>query len=134
MRNILEFPRRVADCTTIALTTNYRSHRAIVERYDRWMASADWSHREGGSFRHDKTITADPGAEYPDYPAIIGIWGRSRRDEAERFADLVSFLKENGVIADYSQVALLHNVRELRTLCRAEDVIGEIGDSEALAA
>ena len=55
--------------------------------------------------------------------------------EASRFADLVSFLKENEVIADYNQVALLlHSVRDLRTLCRAEGVIGEIGDSEAPAA
>ena len=113
VRNILEFPRRVAGCTTIKLTTNYRSHRAIVGRYDRWMASADWSGREGGSFRHDKTIAADPKGTHPDYPAVIGIWGRNRGDEAGRFADLVAFLKENGVIADYHQVALLlHSVRE----------------------
>ena len=113
MRNILEFPQRVADCTTVKLTTNYRSHRSIVERYDRWMASADWSGREGGSFRYDKIIAADPDGEYPDYPAVLSIWGRNRRDEAERFAELVSFLKEHEVIADYNQVALLlHSVRE----------------------
>ena len=63
-----------------------------MERYDRWMASADWSSREGGSFRHDKTIAADPKGAHPDYPAVIGIWGRNRRDEAGRFADLVGFL------------------------------------------
>ena len=113
VRNILEFPRRVAGCATVKLTTNYRSHRAIVERYDRWMASADWSGREGGSFRYDKTIAADPKGEYPEYPAVISIWGRNRRDEVGRFADLVGFLKESGVIADYNQVALLlHSVRE----------------------
>ena len=113
VRNILEFPRRVADCTIVKLTTNFRSHRAIVERCDHWMASADWSNREDGSFRHDKSIAADPGIEHPGYPAVIGIWGASRRDEADRFADLVTFLKENGVIADYNQVALLlHSVRE----------------------
>ena len=113
VRNILEFPQRVADCTIIKLTTNFRSHRGIVERYDRWMASADWSGREGDSFRYDKTIAADPGGEHPDYPAVISIWGCNRRDEAERFADFVSCLKENGVIADYNQVALLlHSVRE----------------------
>ena len=113
VRNILEFPRRVPDCAIVKLTTNYRSHRAIVERYDSWMASVDWSNRNGDSFRHDKTIAADPGEAHPDYPAVISIWGRNRRDEADRFADLVAFLKENGVIADYSQVALLlHSVRE----------------------
>ena len=112
VRNILEFPRRLADCTIVKLTTNFRSHRGIVERYDRWMAFPDWSDREGGSFRYDKTISADPGRVYPDYPSVLSIWGRSRRDEAERFAELVSFLKENGAIADYNQVALLlHSVR-----------------------
>lgn len=137
VRNILEFPKRVSDCRTIKLTVNYRSHPAIVERYDRWMASAnwsnpdsaslfswsgtdwtprsetDWSHPEGGSFRFDKTITVDSESEHPDYPAVAGIWGTDARDEAERFADLVEFLKENNVIEDYNQVALLlHSVRE----------------------
>ena len=113
MRNILEFAQRVPNCRIAKLTTNYRSHRAIVERYDHWMASADWSNPNGGSFRHDKTISADPHGQYPDYPSVISIWGRDRRDEAERFADLVEFLKTNEVITDYSQVALLlHSVRE----------------------
>ena len=54
-----------------------------------------------------------PTATHPDYPAVFAIWGRDRRDEAARFADLVEFLKKNDVIADYSQVALLlHSVRE----------------------
>ena len=113
VRNILEFRQRVGGCPTVKLTTNYRSHRAIVERYDRWMASADWSDRSGGSFRYDKTVVADPTAEHAEYPAVISIWGTGSRDEAERFADLVAFLKQNGVVADYNQVALLlHSVRE----------------------
>ena len=113
VRNILEFAQRIPNCRISKLTTNYRSHRAIVERYDHWMASANWSNPNGGSFRHDKTIAAAPHGQYPDYPSVISIWGRDRRDEAERFADLVEFLKENEVITDYSQVALLlHSVRE----------------------
>ena len=113
VRNILEFPQRVSGCTTVKLTTNYRSHRAIVERYDRWMASADWSNPQGVPFRYDKTIEADAAQAHPDYPSVISIWGRDRRDEAGRFADLVGFLKANDVIADYGQVALLlHSVRE----------------------
>ena len=113
VRNILEFPQRMPGCTTVKLTTNYRSHRAIVERYDRWMASIDWSNPHGPPFRYEKTIEADAASTHPDYPAVIAIWGRDRRDEAARFADLVDFLKKNEVIADYSQVALLlHSVRE----------------------
>lgn len=113
VRNILEFPERMPGCRVVKLTTNYRSHRTIVERYDRWMGSADWSNPSGAQFRYDKTITADDESEHPDYPAVISIWGRDQRDEAARFADLVEFLRSNDVIADYSQVALLlHSVRE----------------------
>ena len=113
VRNILEFPQRVSGCATVKLTTNYRSHRAIVERYDRWMAAADWSNSHGSRFRYDKTIEADAAGAHPDYPSVIAIWGRDRGDEAARLADLVEFLKRNDVIADFSQVALLlHSVRE----------------------
>ncbi len=113
VRNILEFPQRMPGCQIIKLTTNYRSHQSIIERYDRWMASADWSNPGGTPFRYDKTIKADPETEHPAYPAVFAIWGRDRRDEARRLADLVAYLKENRVIEDYSQVALLlHSVRQ----------------------
>ena len=113
VRNILEFPGRFPKCSIVRLATNYRSHRAIVERYGRWMASADWSNLHGVPFRFDKTIEADPNGEHPDYPAVISIWGRDVRDEAARFAEFVEFLKRSAVIEDYSQVALLlHSVRD----------------------
>jgi DNA helicase-2/ATP-dependent DNA helicase PcrA len=113
VRNILEFTTRFPDCAVVQLTTNYRSHRRIVEAYDRWMATADWSNPRGLPFRYNKTIQPDPNVEYPDYPAVFSIWGKNACDEAERFADLVAFLKANKVIVDYSQVALLlHSVRQ----------------------
>ena len=113
VRNILEFPQRMPGCAIVKLTTNYRSHRQIVERYDRWMASADWSNQRGESFRYDKSIEADDAGAHPDYPSVIAIWGTDKRDEATRFANLVDFLREEKVIADYGQVALvLHSVRE----------------------
>lgn len=113
VRNILEFSQRVPGCRTVQLTTNYRSHRSIIERYDRWMALADWSNARGTSFRYDKTIEPDSETKHSDYPAVIAIWAQDRREEAERFADLVTFLKTNAVIGDYSQVALLlHSVHE----------------------
>ncbi len=113
VRNILEFPQRMPGCAVVKLTTNYRSHRAIVERYDRWMASVDWSNPRGAPFRYDKTIEADAAGGHSNYPSVIAIWGKDKRDEAVRFADLVEFLKRNKVIEDYGQVALLlHSVRE----------------------
>lgn len=113
VRNILEFPSRFESCPVVRLTTNYRSHRSIIERYDHWMASVDWSNRRGAPFRFGKTIEADPDGDYTAYPAVVSIWGRDARDEAERFADLVAFLKSKKVVEDYSQIALLlHSVRE----------------------
>ena len=112
VRNILEFPQRFPGCATVKLTTNYRSHRDIVMRYDKWMASADWDNPKGVSFRYDKVIKANNQVEHPDYAAVISIRGTDFGDEAGRFADLVEFLKTHQVISDYSQVALLlHSVR-----------------------
>lgn len=112
VRNILEFTARVPGCATVKLTTNYRSHERIVRGYDRWMASADWTNPSGLQFRYDKTIEPDRTTKHPDYPAVYSIWGNDARDEAERFADMVKFLKDRNVIADYSQIALLlHSVR-----------------------
>ena len=111
VRNILEFPERVPGCQTINLTTNYRSHRQIVAAYDRWMASATWT-ENGRRFRFNKTIEPDPKAKHAKYPSIFCVSGQDADDEAERFADLVQFLKRENVIEDYSQVALLlHSVR-----------------------
>lgn len=113
VRNILQFRERVPGCTTVELITNYRSHEKIVKAYDRWMASANWSNPNGSPFRYPKAIESDPEAEYPNYSAVFSICGRDARDEAECFANMVTFLKANDVIADYSQVALLlHSVRQ----------------------
>jgi DNA helicase II / ATP-dependent DNA helicase PcrA len=112
VRNILEFTSHVPGTKVEKLVTNYRSHRRIVKAYDGWMASADWSNPNGLPFRYNKTIEPDLDGAHPSYPAVFCIWGKNERDEAERFADFVAFLKEKEVIADYSQVALLlHSVR-----------------------
>ena len=113
VRNILEFSQRVTQCKTVKLTTNYRSHKDIIERYDHWMSAFDWTNPNGAPFRYEKTIRPDPSAQHKDYPAVISIWGQTAGDEAARFADMVSYLMREGIINDYSQVALLlHSVRE----------------------
>ena len=130
VRNILEFPERFPGCEIVKLTRNYRSHEKIVAAYDTWMASADWSNPGNPErpFRYEKAIEADRGGangkangrangeageqQHPDYPAVFSIWGQNAADEAARFADFVAYLKEQGVISDYNQVALLlHSVR-----------------------
>lgn len=113
VRNILEFQNHFKKCRISKLTINYRSHEDIVEAYDKFMNSCDWINP--GSqvrFRYDKKIIPDSDVKFTDYPAVFSIWGESKKDEADRLADLVYFLKNNRVIEDYSQVAiLLHSVR-----------------------
>ncbi len=68
----------------------------------------DFAHQQKLVFE----LLSDPKAEHPEYPSIFCISGQDADDEAERFADLVQFLKRENVIQDYSQVALLlHSVR-----------------------
>ena len=120
VRNLLEFPDRFASCHTVELGVNYRSHPDIVDFYDRWMAgAADWSNPDPGgrSYRHPKSITPhDPGA-YREYPAVIAVDGRGAEDEGRQLAELVKFLKRQGVIAEYGRATLLlHSVKGAATV------------------
>ena len=115
VRNLLEFPERFRETEIIRLTVNYRSHPGIVRAFDRWMASADWTNPKPGGppFRHDKAIRPHAAGSHPDYTSVIAVLGNGPRDEARRLAELLELLKTNGVVANYSQVALLlHSVRE----------------------
>jgi DNA helicase-2/ATP-dependent DNA helicase PcrA len=104
VRNILEFANKVPECTTLLLTTNYRSHPDIIAAYDRWMATGNWSDGKR-DFRHHKTIQSN--TIHPDYPSVISLQGKDEHDEAEQLADLILFLKDRNMITDYNQVALL---------------------------
>jgi DNA helicase-2/ATP-dependent DNA helicase PcrA len=114
VRNILEFPSHFKKCHIVTLSVNYRSHKDIIEAYDRFMRSWDWSDSQGKiRFRFDKEIKPEPEGSFTDYPALFSIWGENKEDEARRFADLVAFLMASKVIEDESQVALLlHSVRQ----------------------
>ncbi|MCB0213928.1 MAG: ATP-dependent helicase, partial [Anaerolineae bacterium] len=114
VRNILEFGKHFDHCPQVRLTTNYRSHKQIIDAYNRFMANCDWSNRNSDfDFRYDKTIEPNLTTEHQNYPAVISIWGTNKEDEAQRLAELIAFLKENEVIEDYNQVAvLLHSVRD----------------------
>ena len=115
VRNLLEFPGHFSSCHTVELNVNHRSHPAIVDFYDRWMATAaDWSNPDpqGRPFRHPKSITSHGADLYQDYPAVIRVEGCSPGEEGTQLAELVRFLKRQRVIAEYGQVALLlHSVR-----------------------
>ena len=113
--NLLRFPDHFSSCRTVELSVNYRSDPAIVDFYDRWMATAaDWTNPAPGGhpFRHPKSIRPHDATSYQDYPAVIAVEGANTWDEGKQLADLVLFLKRRRVIAEYSQIALLlHSVK-----------------------
>ncbi len=115
VRSLLEFPDRFANCHTVELGVNYRSHPDIVRFYDGWMATAaDWSSPDAGGrpFRYPKSITPHDTGAHREYPAVIAVEGRSAGNERRQLVELVEFLKGRGVIARYDQVALLlHSVQ-----------------------
>jgi DNA helicase-2/ATP-dependent DNA helicase PcrA len=112
VRNILEFPSRQPGCKQIVLSVNYRSHSDIVAAYDTYMKGHDWVGPGAERFRFDKTVVPNPESVFPKYPAVISVLGASREDEAAHLADFIQYLKNQLIIDDYSQVAiLLHSVR-----------------------
>ena len=111
--SILEFPRRFPGCRVLGLTTNYRSCGPIVVAAGRWMDSAAPWEFEGRAFRYPKNIVPHRPEAHPDYPAVISVQGRDPVDEAGQLADLLKFLRDNGVITSYGQAALLlHSVKD----------------------
>ena len=66
----------------------------IVERYDSWMASADWSNDQGASFRYDKTIEANEQAEHPNYPSVFQhLGGPTTKMKQNRFCRSCALLE-----------------------------------------
>ena len=111
--NILEFPSRFPGCGIAELTTNYRSHRDIVAAVDPWMDTAAPWDVDGRSFRFAKDIVPNEPDAHQDYPAVISVLGQDPVHEAKQLAELLLFLKHNGVIAGYGQAALLlHSVKD----------------------
>ncbi len=108
VKNILEFPRHFDNCKIIKLEKNYRSHEKIISAYNNFINSVDWCENDGRCYRYpDKNIVPAETTESPEYPAVFSIWGQDEKDEANRVVDLIKFLKSNGTIKDYSDVAIL---------------------------
>ena len=104
--NLLRFPERFPDARVVCLTNNYRSHRHIVDTFNRWMASMDWSN-DSGHRRFAKTIIPRAAHADADHAAVVSITGRDRREEARRLAEFVLTLRARGFISDYRDVAIL---------------------------
>ena len=103
------FRRRFPDAVTHFLTANYRSHHGIVDLYNRWIGSFDWSNPDPGGppFRQTKLSVAHAAHADDDHPGVISVLGHDQTDEGRQIAALLHLLKDQGFIDDFDGAAVL---------------------------
>lgn len=110
IRNILEFAGNYPDgtCRTIYLTTNYRSHPGIIDFYNNYMRSQEWT-IDGKQFRFDKSIEAC-SREFPDTASVVRLSIESEYDE-DYYQEVLRFitaLQSSGKLTDLNQITFLY--------------------------
>lgn len=114
VRNILEFPSHFGpSLKRVKMETNYRSDPKIIAFYDAFMASSDWVSDDGKKrFRFEKSIKPDPLRTKIGYESTLRAKTLAGETDAEQVAAFVAFLRDEKIIRDLNQVAiLLYSVR-----------------------
>ena len=123
IRNILEFPQNFPDdtCQQVRLTTNYRSHPDIIEFYNDWMDTLDWTLADQ-TFRYQKTIVPNAEADFTDMPTVLKVSGDPESEDwHEEVLAFLYRLKDSGALTDWNQVAFLFwSVRNEKVVALAE--------------
>ena len=122
IRNILEFPQQfpVGACQQVRLTTNYRSHPDIIEFYNKWMETLDWT-ADGKTFRYEKEIVPDAETDFTDMPAALKIAGHNTENWHEEVLAFLYRLRDRGALEDWNQVAFLFwSVKHPKAVALAE--------------
>ena len=105
VRNILEFSDRLKALgqppQTVPLEVNYRSHPSVIRAYLDFMSDCNWV-SGGVQFRAAHDVVPDPGKQFANYPATVGLVGTPTG-----LADLIQMLIRRGAVQDLSQIALL---------------------------
>ncbi|WP_179381685.1 ATP-dependent helicase [Jannaschia marina] len=124
IRNILEFPTRfpAGECKQVRLTKNYRSEPPIIDFYNRWMETTDWT-EDDKSFRFGKNIEP-ASATATAHPSVFKVVGEDGEDNwAEETLAFLKNLRSQGIIKDWNQVAFLfRSVRNPKVVAFANDL------------
>lgn len=113
IRNIIEFPDKFEKdkCRKIKLETNYRSEKEIIDFYNKWMDTTEGSSFkfDWDKYRFDKEI--EPGrTDITNVPTVMKIASHDDEDEWHKeILEFIKHLKENGIIDNYNQIAMLFN-------------------------
>jgi len=109
IRNILQFASNFpeGECTSIYLSTNYRSHPQIVDFYNRFMKDQNW--KVGNTiYRYDKDIVAYDGVPYPETGVVLKL--TAQQNEQNYFKEVYDFIKHLqsvGAVTDLNQITYL---------------------------
>ena len=123
IRNILEFPQNFPKgaCQQVKLTTNYRSHPDIIEFYNEWMETLNWT-TGGKTFRYEKSIVPNPEKDFTEIPAVLKVSGNPNSENWHK--EVLAFLyrlKDSGALTDWNQVAFLFwSVKNKKVISLAE--------------
>ena len=98
------------------LSINYRSHPKIVNWCDKYIRSFSVMSKPGARVPNKPSLSSDQywntrrrsqGAQLDNYPVVSYLVDQSPEEVANRFAEMVKGLLENGIIKDPSQCVLL---------------------------
>ena len=123
IRNILEFPQNFPDgaCQQVRLTTNYRSHPDIIDFYNEWMDTRDWT-ADDKTFRYQKEIVPNTEQKFIDMPTVLKVSGDP--DDENWHKEVLAFLyhlRDSGALTDWNQIAFLFwSVRNPKVVALAE--------------
>lgn len=130
VENFVQFPQRCQQYLgalpqRIALNTNYRSRREIVDFYVRFMEQTDWRRPDAGHYRlHDKDIRAHSTDQTV---SVVSSTSAAPEQVAEEVAALVRRLVDEKRVADPNQVAFLFPSLKSKAVERMQHALEKVG-------
>lgn len=110
VENFVQFPQRCHQYLTltptrIALNTNYRSRKGVVDFYTTYMDGGNWARPSGGAYRIEgKGIQAHSGDHLP---SVVVSSAAGPEDVSTEIATLIRSLIDSGKVQDANQIACL---------------------------
>lgn len=123
VENILRFAENFTDgeCKKITLSDNFRSHKDVIDFYNKYMShpyvtvdkdgsTGDWIGDNGETFRYPKTIlhAKSVGTDGENYPCVLRVMGNAKTEVwFEEVLRFINALKDKDVLKDFNQIAVL---------------------------
>ncbi len=143
VQNILRFAENFTDgeCVKITLSDNFRSHPDIINFYNKYMANpwlgtgkggdtGSWQGANGENFRFQKTIVhaKNETPKQTNYPGVVKVMGDAKvQTWLDQVFDFITTLKNNKILTDYNQIAVLSYSVKSDNIRRLADYLEQKG-------